>query len=95
VRRGGVRFKLCVSPPENLDDLSSGQLRELVVMLLGKVAALEQLVVEQRAEIARLRGLKGPPDIKPSGMDKATEPPKPGRQGNRLRRGKLRPRVKH
>jgi hypothetical protein len=93
VRRGGVRFKLCVSPAENLDDLSSAQLRELVVMLLGKVAALEQLVVEQRGEIARLKGLKGPPDIKPSGMDKATEPPKPDRQANRPRRGKFRPRV--
>jgi hypothetical protein len=93
VRRGEVRFKLCVSPPENLDGLSSAQLRELVVMLLEKVTALEQLVVDQRAEIARLKGLKGAPDIKPSGMDKATEPPKPDRQGNRPRRGKIRPRV--
>jgi hypothetical protein len=62
-------------------------------MLLEKVTALEQLVVDQRAEIARLKGLKGGPDIKPSGMDKATEPPKPDRQGNRPRRGKIRPRV--
>jgi Transposase IS66 family len=80
-----------VSPPENLDGSSFAQLRELVVMLLEKVTTLEQLVVEQRAEIARLKGLKGPPDIKPSGMDKATEPPKPDRQGNRPRRGKVRP----
>jgi hypothetical protein len=82
-----------VSAPEDLDGLSSAQLRELVVMLLGKVAALEQLVVGQRAEIARLKGLKGPPDIKPSGMDKATEPANPHRQENRPRRGKVRPRV--
>ena len=62
-------------------------------MLLDKVSALEQLVVEQRAEIARLKGLKGPPDIKPSGMDRATEPAKPDRQANRARRGKICPRV--
>ena len=82
-----------MSPPENLDDLSSVQLWELVVLLLGKVTALERVVVEQRAEIARLKGLKGPPAIKPSGMDKATEPAKPGWQKNRPRRGKVRPRV--
>jgi hypothetical protein len=82
-----------VSPPENLDNLSSAQLRELVVTLLGKVTTLEQLVSEQRLEIARLKGLKGPPDFKPSGMDKATEPAKPHRPANRPRRGKVRPRV--
>jgi hypothetical protein len=60
-------------------------------MLLGKVTALEQVVVEQRAEIARLKGLKGPPDIKPSGMDTGTEPANPGWQRNRPRRGKVRP----
>jgi hypothetical protein len=82
-----------VSPPENLDNLSSAQLRELVVTLLGKVSTLEHLVAEQRREIARLKGLKGPPDIKPSGMDNATEPAKPHRGENRPRRGKVRPRV--
>src|SRR4029077_15663678 len=40
-----------------------------------------------------LKGLEGPPAIKPSGMDRATEPPKPDRHGNRPRRGKVRPRV--
>ncbi|MDQ2764468.1 MAG: transposase [Pseudomonadota bacterium] len=82
-----------MSPPENLGNLLSAQLRELVIMLLGKITALEQVVAEQRAEIARLKGLKGPPDIKPSGMDKATEPAKPDWQKNRPRRGKIRPRV--
>jgi len=82
-----------VNGAEDLDSLMPAQLRKLVVMLLAKVTALEQLVVEQRAEIARLKGLKGPPDIKPSGMDTATEPAKPGWQKNRPRRGKVRPRV--
>jgi hypothetical protein len=82
-----------VIPPPDLDELTPTQLRELVAMLLTKMAELEQKVVEQREEIARLKGLKGRPDIKPSGMDKATEPAKPTRQGKHPRRGKVRPRV--
>ena len=62
-------------------------------MLLTKMTELEQKVIEQRKEIARLKGLKGRPDIKPSGMDKATEPAKPIKQAKHPRRGKVRPRV--
>lgn len=61
--------------------------------LFGEVAALKQLVGEQREEIARLKGLKGRPKIGPSGMDKRTEPPKHGRQEKRPGRGKVTPRV--
>ena len=82
-----------MSPPDNLDGLSSAQLRELVVSLLAKVTELERANTGQREEIARLKELKGRPDIKPSGMDKATDPVKPGRQEKRRGRGKVRPRV--
>jgi hypothetical protein len=82
-----------VIPPDNLDGLSFAQLRELVASLLAKVTELEGANAEQREEIARLKGLKGRPDIKPSGMDKATDPGKPSRQEQRRGRGKVRPRV--
>jgi len=90
-RLGRIGFKLCVIPPDNLDGLSPGQLRELVVSLFAKLAELERMVSAQREEIARLKGLKGRPDIKPSGMEQATEPTKAGRHEQRRGRGSIRP----
>jgi hypothetical protein len=84
-------------PPASLSDLSRPELEALLVELFGKVAGLEKIVGEQREEIARLKGLKGRPTIKPSkpsGMDNATEPPKPARMEKRRFRGKVTPRVK-
>ena len=82
-----------MSPPDKLAGLSSAQLRELVAGLFAKLTELERTVAARREEIARLKGLKGRPDIRPSGMDKAADAAKPDSPQKRRRRGKVRPRV--
>ncbi len=64
-----------MAPPVDLDGLSPAELKAWVGDLLEKIAALEQKLCEQREEIARLKGLKGRPEIKPSkpsGMEQAS-----------------------
>jgi hypothetical protein len=82
-----------MAAPADLETLSSAELKALVVELLSDVADLRRVVSEQREEIARLKGLKGRPVIKPSGMEQATTPKSLGKRGKRRRRGKLMPRV--
>jgi hypothetical protein len=80
-------------PPANLSGLSRAELEARFVELLGDVSELKQMVAAQRDEIARLKGLKGRPSIKPSGMENATEPKAGGKRAKRRGRGKVTPRV--
>jgi len=82
-----------VPPPPTLSALTRAELEALLVELFAEVASLKQMVTQQREEIARLKGLKGRPSIKPSGMDKGTEPRKPDPPEGRRGRGKVTPRV--
>ena len=52
-----------VLPPPALSALSRPELEALLVELFGKVATLTQTVAELREEIARLKDLKGRPNI--------------------------------
>jgi hypothetical protein len=91
-RLDSVRFFADVPPPSNLSDLGRPEIEALLVEQFGEVAALKHTVSELREEIARLKGLKGRPTIKPSkpsGMDNATEPLKLARKEKRRFRGKV------
>jgi hypothetical protein len=67
-------------PPADLDRLSHAELKSLVIKQFEMIAELQRTVATLRDEIARLKGGPGRPNIKPSGMEKATEPLKPGGQ---------------
>lgn len=81
------------APPPSLSELTRPALEGLLSELLAEVSSLKRIVAEQREEIARLKGLKGRPTIKASGMDQGTNPEKPIPSEKRRVRGKVSPRV--
>jgi hypothetical protein len=80
-----------MSGPEkiSLSGLPRGELEALAAQLLAENAALEQAIAELRAEVAALKGLKGRPRVRPSGMDEGTEPaPAAGGRGRGVKGSK-------
>lgn len=76
----------------DIDDLSIAELKRLFLEALAKIAELTAENAALREEIARLKGLKGRPAIKPSkpsGMEAATSrPPGQAKGKRRHRRGR-------
>ena len=71
----------------DVDSLGVEDLKRLVLLLLEEIAVLKVGNAALREEIARLKGLKGRPNIKPSGMEKQSQAKaKPGRRKGRRRR---------
>lgn len=69
----------------DIDDLGLDGLKKLVLRLMEDNATLRGEAAALRDEIRRLKGLKGPPSIKPSGMDKKTDAPSRSDAGKRRR----------
>ena len=82
-----------MSAPADPSDLPRPELEAEVAALRGEVAELKRVVAALRDENAKLKGLKGRPVIKPSGMEDATEPKRHGKRGKHRGRGKVTPRV--
>ena len=79
-----------VDSPLDIEALSHDALKALVERLLEETAEQRVEIAGLREEIARLKGLKGRPKLKPSGMDKqakARQKAKQGRKQTQRRRG--------
>jgi len=75
-----------VESPKDISGAGLEELKALLVQALEEVARLKAENRKLREEIARLKGLKGRPKLKPSGMERAPEAPAKG-SGKKGRRG--------
>ncbi len=80
------------SPPD-IEALSLDELKRLVLRLLEEVASLTAENAALREEIARLKGLKGRPKLKPSGMEQASTRKEVKARREQRRRGAKRSRL--
>jgi len=72
-------------PPDDLDGLSHAELKGVVVKQWEQIVELQRMVAALRDEITRLKGGPGRPNLKPSGMERGTEPPGNSGKGKRPR----------
>ena len=87
-----------MSPPTDIDALGPAELKNLVLELLAERAEFQRSIAALRDEVARLKGGPGRPDIKanvkpeikPSGMEKASREQPTNASGKRRRRGSTR-----
>ena len=73
--------------PQDVDHLSLEDLKKLWVEALAEIARLKAENAALREEHARLKGLPGKPQLKPSGMEKQTERAEVKRRRRQKRRG--------
>ena len=66
----------------HIDELGVDELKKLLLQVLEANAQFKRENQALRDEIARLKGLNGKPDIKPSGMEKKARP-RSGKKGAR------------
>jgi len=79
--------------PRDISGLDLEELKALLVQALEEIAGLKKQNADLREEIARLKGLKGRPNFKPSGMEKAAEAGSAKASKQKGRRGAKRPKL--
>jgi hypothetical protein len=83
-----------MSPPNDINGLSHAELASLAIAQFEQIAELQRMVAALRDEVARLKGGPGRPNIKPSGMERGTEPKPLGNSGKQKRgRGNTRSKI--
>ena len=73
----------------SLSGLPRGELEALAERLLAENDALRQVIAGLKAEVATLKGVRGRPELKPSGMNERTEPAPAESRGRGAKAGRL------